>query len=700
MTDDEIITEAKERLKQCIDWEAYFRTNFRADVRMDAADSINNYAWPQTLYVPRANVGKPCLTVNKIHQHVLQVTNDARQNKPSVKITPVGNGATFKAAQVREGIVRHIEYISNAQEAYDTATNDQVVGGIGWWRLVTDYASDEGFEQEIYIRRVADSMSCYLDPDIKEFDGSDARYGFLFKDMPKDEFYKMYPDFEGKVDDSAALGNSENEYNWFARPHENHVRVVEYYCRNEIQDKLHLLADGKMVHESEAKKSGMLKHLKANDEIVQSREVMRHEIKWFLFATDQIIETRDWKGKYIPLVRVIGEEFVCDGVLDRKGLVRGMIDSQRMYNVMNSAAVEHVGGQTKTNWLVSKEAIEGLEQYWDDNNVKTFSVLHWNSLDDAGQPTIPAPERIAPPEYAPGYQQALTQAANDMMSVSGQYEASFGQAGNERSGKAINERVRNGANSTYHFINNLAIAIEYTGRIILDLIPYIYDTKRTLRILGEDGTKTTVMLDPDLAQSHQDMPPGKDPESFTPQEVAAAINPSVGTYDVEASVGPNYGTRRQETFNAISQILMQNESLTPILGGILLRAGDFPLADEAAQRLEEHYNQQADPALQAAQQQLASQHQVMMQQAQEVEQLKSKTMVEQLQKDIDWYKAETDRLKAMAEIDPAALMPIVRQLVSEVLGTPVNPIIAAHTMENSQMIQAANPDPTQPAPQQ
>lgn len=694
MTDEEIITEAKKRLKGAIDWEAYFRTNFRFDKRFDAGDSVNNYMWPDTLYLPRANIGKPCLTTNKVHQHVLQVTNDARQNHPEVKIRPIDGGATFKASEILEGITRHIFYISNADDAIDQATNDMVVGGIGWWRVTTAYASDESFDQDIRLERISDAMSVYLDPDIKQLDGSDAMYGFLFKDMVRDDFNKTYPDFENEVDDSAALGTSENEYNWFARPHENHVRVVEYYRRMEVKDKLHLLADGSLVHESEAKKANVLKEVRAGSQ--KSRDIMRHEVEWLLMAGDHIIDRAPWPGSTVPLVRVVGEENVIDGILDRKGLVRAMIDSARMYNVMNSAAVEYVGGQTKTNWLVSKEATEGLEQYWDDANIKTFSVLFYNALNDAGEQTIPPPERIAPPEYAPGYRDALAQASTDMMGVSGQFEASFGQQSNERSGKAINERVRNGNNSTFHFINNLAVGIRYTGRIILDLIPKVYDTPRVMKILGQDGRMATVALDPAMQQAHSEVP-GMDYESFSPQQIAVAINPQIGKYDVQADVGPSFGTRRMETFNALSSILMQNESLTPIIGDLLFKAADFPMADEIAERMQEHFNSQADPAVQQAQQTLAQQHQVMTAQAQEIEQLKSKALTREMQKEIDWYKAETDRAKVMSSIDPAAFIPIIRQQVSEMLGVPANQLIAAHMMENSQMIQAANPEPQPPA---
>lgn len=684
--DDDILEEAKERFKLCQTYESYFRSNARYDRRFDAQDSTNNFGWPDDLYQSRNNAGQSCLTVNKVHQHVLQVCNDIKQNKPGITIRPVGNGATFKASEILEGICRHIESTSNASDVYESATMDQVVMGYGAWRICTDYVSPDTFDQDIYIRRVP-ALSVFIDPDAKEFDTSDSKYGFVFSDIPREQFEREHPKFKDEVSSSSPLGEEDHDdYNWHDRDtNHKHVRIVEYYRKVEKKDKLHLLPDGSLVRESDAKDADLLDELRANS--VQSRPVLRDEVEWFLICCNQIIDRNDFASKYIPLIKIVGEETVIDAVMDRKGLIRAMIDSQRMYNVMSSAAVSYVSGQTKTPWLISAEAIEGYETLWKAANTSTAAYLPWNSYDDAGQREVPPPQRTEPPVYAPAYQQALAQAQADMQGVSGQFEAQFGMESNERSGKAINERVKNGNNATYHFINNLAVGIRHTGRIVLDMIPRIFDRPgRVLKILGQDGKATTVALDPDMQQAHQQAP-GMDPESFSPDQAAAVLNPNVGTYDVIADVGPNYGTRRMETFNAISQILMQNESLTPVIGDLLFRIADFPMADELANRMQEHFNSQADPQLQAAQQHLAAQHQVMMNQQHEIDQLKSKILIEQQQKDIDVEKVLNERFKIVAAADPELAKILIRHMGSTALGTDVRPLVHAQAIEHTVMQQ-------------
>ncbi|UIY28711.1 hypothetical protein LZK73_18445 [Neorhizobium galegae] len=333
--DDKIVTEAKERFTRCQDWESDPRLKFIEDLKFANGDPDNGWQWDATITTNRINDGKPCLTINKTRQHNLIITNDAKQNKPGVNIKPVGDGASYEAAQVFEGVVRHIEYQSNAEQAYDTASMFQVQGGIGYWRVVTDYVSDDSFDQEIYIRRVKNPLSVYLDPDISEADGSDARFGFVFEDVPTDLFKKEYPE-EADFVSNTTFGM---EGVWAGK---DTVRICEYYRKTNKKDTLWAMTipegfegAGQQVI---ARESQMTEEQKALLELVRkaetttSRDVVTDEIMWHKIAGDRIVDRRPWPGKYIPIVRAVGEETIIEGKLDRKGHTRGMKDAQRMYN--------------------------------------------------------------------------------------------------------------------------------------------------------------------------------------------------------------------------------------------------------------------------------------------------------------------------------------------------------------------------------
>lgn len=190
MNKEEIIHEAKERLEAALNWESHARRLALEDYRFCHADADNLYQWDAVIRQRRELDQRPMLTINKARQHVLQVINDARQHKTQIRINPTGDGATYESAQIMEDLVRHIEYQSQAQDAYINGATFQVTCGIGYWRVITDYIDDKSFDQEIYIRRIKDPMTVVLDPDIMELDGSDARYAFVYEDVPKDLFDK------------------------------------------------------------------------------------------------------------------------------------------------------------------------------------------------------------------------------------------------------------------------------------------------------------------------------------------------------------------------------------------------------------------------------------------------------------------------------------------------------------------------------
>lgn len=677
--DDKIIAEAERRFEQCENWESRARKLFVEDIKFSNADSDNGYQWPGDIRRNREIDERPCLTINKTHQHNLQIINDAKQNKPRATVRPVGNGATYEASQVFEGIFRHIEYISNATVAYDTATSFQVQGGIGYWRVVTDYLGNDNFDQEIFIRRIKDPLTVYLDPDINEVDGSDARFGFIFDDMPLDEFRQAYPEYRD-MGGADALGNSSG---WIDK---DHVRIAEYYRRTENKDQLISFTDPRTGQPTQFKRGDI--PAEWIDAVIDNpstriREIKTWKVEWFLIIGNEIAERRDWAGQYIPIVRIIGEETIINGELDRKGHTRCMRDPQRIYNYWSSSAVEHVALQSKTPFIAAAAAIENLEEYWKTANTVNHSVLPYNAVDDEGN-LLPAPARAQPPVMATAYVEGMKIAQQELSMVSGQYDAMFGQKSNETSGVAIQERQRKGDNATYHFIDNLAIGIRFTGKILIDLIPKIYDTPRVLRIIGEDGEESHVQLDPKAAQAYQKQ------AMQQKAEVEAIFNPSVGRYDVEADIGPAYATRRQEAFNAISQILTSAPNLVNLIGDILFKAADFPMAGEIAERMErmvppEAKGEGVPPAVQQLQQQLTHTQQQMSDMAQELGEERLRLKAKDAQKEIDVYDAITKRMAILIkeQVSPRDIAMMVHDFMKEEHRASLAPV---DKMEDENML--------------
>lgn len=678
-TEDDIVAEARKRLRAAMDWESDFRGRAVEDWRFGVGDSDNLWQWDSTLARVRSIAGDPTLTINKTRVHCLQIINDAKQHKVSIKISPTGDEATFEGAQVLAGIVRHIEYASNAPDVYDGAVAHQVFSGMGYWRVITRYVDDESFDQELRIVPVRDPFSVYLDPDIAEVDGSDARYGFVWRDFPRDEFDRMYPDLKNDVHNDPLLELTPG------RVAEKHVRVVEYYRRNPRKDQLIALEDGTVTHASKQPRE-IVAALKKR-EGVQIRPVTIDEVEWFKIAGGHVVEKSTWPSKYIPLVRVPGQEWIIDGEYDCAGHVRALKDAQRMYNYWSSAALKAVALQPISPFIGEMAAFDGLETYWNQANSASLAWLPFNGRDGEGQ-QVSAPQRQAPPVMPQAFLDGLKISSDDMQLVTGQFEAQMGQPSNERSGVAIQARQRRGDNATYHFIDSLASAIRYTGRILIDMIPKVYDTRRVHEIMEEDGTQNSVVLDPDAPQELQQT---ENPDGDT----QTIFNPSFARYAVQADVGPNFGTRRQEAFSALTQIIQADPSILSVAGDLIMKVADFPMADELAERLANMVPPQAtgkvNPQVEAAQQQIQHLQGLLSKVMNELADRSAETKGAADKHAIEEYRAETDRMHALKDIDPDALKAVIRAAVTDALGTQLPNLQQQLGLQDTQTAPAAPP---------
>ena len=650
LSGDPIIREALDRFNLCAEWESSWRARFIEDVKFRHGDSDNGYQWPNAIKRARDVDQRPGLTMNVIRQHNLQIVNEGKRRKSEIKIIGLGNGATSESARVIQTIVRHILYQSDAQSAFSVAREFQVDGGLGWWRVVTDYTGPDTFDQDIYILPVNDPLAVYADPDAQQRDLSDMNYALVFDNIPKDQFKKAFPKYEGVVG-TEPLGVSTVGDAWIT---EDHVRVAEYFRRVPKRHKLISFMDEATGQRKTVRDSALPPEVLdavLSHRLTKWREVFAPVVEWRLIAGEQVIDETDWMGDTIPLVRIIGEETTVGGVLDRKGHTRAMKDAQRMYNYNASSQVEHVALQSKTPWVTPVKAIEGHESIWNTANTVNHSVLPYNHKDDdasAEEPPIPPPSRQEPPQSSPAYQAGMDTAFNQMMMTSGQWQNQMGMMGNERTGKAISERQEQSDTAVYHFYDNYAQGLRRTGKVIIELLPKVYDTRRVKRMLADDGVELEVELDPAarLAYFQQLNHQG--------EVIKRVLNPTIGLYDVAPDVGPAFGSQMQETADALTVILTQAPALTGIIGDLLLASLPFEKAQEAAQRLKrmvpplalgkgpsqiEQQLQQQVTSLQAA---LAK---VLERQGKDSLKLVGKNEM----RDIDVFKAITERAKVMLD---------------------------------------------------
>lgn len=680
LTGDPVVEEARKQFNRCAEWESTWRKKFIDDLKFSNADSENGYQWPDDIRRTRDLNDRPCLTLNLLHQHNLIISNTARQNKQSVRVLGVGNGATQESANMVKNLIRHVERISHAQHnCYTPARNFQISGGLGWWRIITDYESNDSFDQEIFIIPVADPLSVYMDPDIQNSDGSDAKFAFVFDFLPDDQIRKLVPDWTSDGPPKTPMGIAMGESFWIEK---DHTMVAEWFRKVPKKDQLVsfvVRGERKVIRASKMPEN--LKDRIFDDPQTLVRDIIDQKVEWNLLVGEKIVDTIEWPGKYIPLIRCVGEEYVIEGIMDRKGHTRSMADAQRMYNYNASGQVEFGALQSKTPWLAAAKAIEEHEVMWNSANTENHAVLVWNHLDaeSGADVPIPPPQRIDPPQLSPLFEQGMATAMNQMMMVSGQYPNQLGMEGNERTGAAIQKRQDQGDTATFHFQDNYAEALKFTYRQIIDLFPHVYDTKRVKHIEADDGQDMEVVLDPGAQQAFLQ-------ELNQNNEVAKRIfNPMLGRYEIAEDVGPAVATSREDTVEALTLVLTQAPGLTGIIGDILLRNMPFEDAQEAALRLKRMVPQQAlgegpTQSEQQLQQQVGQLTTTLAKAMQRHGKDALKLVGKDQMRDIDVYKAETDRIKAITakEMDSSSLQEMVHQLVGDALATHLTPILEAN----------------------
>lgn len=537
------------------------------DDRRAALDDIKFRAgeqWPAEIVAQREKDKRPCLTVDKLNQYIRQIVNDGRQNRPSIKVSPVDSKADVATAEIMAGIIKHIESRSNADAAYDTALDSSATGGFGYFTVTTEYSGEETFDQDICIKRVRNPLTIIIDPESVEADASDMKFAFVMETMTKDEFEKKYPN---KL--PADFNTNEKYEGWYG----DEVRVARYWEVVEEDRTLYQMVDGTVISKArydELKDGGLVEI----DSMVKAvRNIPVRKVKHSLVSgAEYLEEPQEWPGKYIPICVVWGNEIDIEGKVTHSGIIRPAKDAQRLYNYSRSAFAERVALTPKAPWLAAEGQVEDYEDEWNTANTASHSVLRYVPTSLNGQP-VPPPQRVNPTDVPVGFQQDMQISEHDIQGAIGMYAASLGAPSNERSGKAIMARQREGDTGTFHYHDNLNRAIRHCGRIIVDLIPKIYDSKRVVRIMGYDGTMSEASLDPGL------------PTASQKQGLQMMYNPGVGTYDVTITSGPSYNTLRQEATESMVTMIQAHPELMNVIGDLMVKNMDWPGAEEISKRL-------------------------------------------------------------------------------------------------------------------
>lgn len=612
-----LIELALERFKRVSEIDQAWREASIEDVKFSALLE----QWPAALKTKREAKGKPCLVMDHMNQSIMQICNQYRQQRPAINVNPVGDESDVDTAEILQGIVRHIEVVSDAEIPRDTAFEQMVRGGYGVYRVITEKV---GEQQEIKIKRIRNQFSVYIDYAAQEPDYSDARWAFITEDVPLKEYKALYGEstlaktYVGNDNKLVSAGNL--PASWVSD--QEGVRIAEYF-------------------------------VKESDKWI-----------WHKINAVEVLETTDWVGKYLPIIAVLGHDLDVDGKRHLSGMVRNGKDPQRMVNYFFSKATETVALANAAPFVAAAGQVEDYAQDWSNANTGDVVVLKYKPL-DVGGGAVPPPQRetAEPPIQAMSVMAQM--ATENLKAAIGLYDPSLGKNKSDQSGSAIQKLQAQGDQSTLNYIDNAARSTRYEGRVLIDLIPRIYNTARVQRIIKPDGSAEMVVI-------HNGADQAGDAQALLSEKIKKIYDIGTGTYDIAVSVEQSYQTKRKEAVATQLDLMkiLPPEMVANVID-IPVRNMDIPGGKELADRLQRMIppqilgGDQGDPKMQVQQmqgqmQQLAQQHQQMQQALEAAHQIIQTKQVEQQGKvEIAKFESQTkmsiEQMKIEAQITIAEI---------------------------------------------
>lgn len=566
-SDEKILQRARKRMDMAIAAESDNRKEALEDRKMKAGDQ-----WPADIMADRMQDRRPCITINKLKTFVHQITNDQRQNRPSIHVSPIGDKGDPEAAKMFAGMIRFIERESHAEDAYDTAFDDAVTSGFGYFRLLTEFESPDTFDQVLKVMRIRNPFTVYLDTQHQEPDGSDSKWGFISEMIPRSEFTDRWPDADPCPWDKAGIG--ETLKNWMTQ---DELRVAEYFEIEFKKKRLVALDNGFTGLYDECSDEVKADIKSGKIEIVREREADHPKCMWYRLTAVEVLEEKEWVGQWLPIFKVIGDEIDVEGKVKLSGIVRDAKSPQQMYNYWSTLLTEMIALVPKSPYLGAEGQFEGHEAKWLQANNKSFPYLEYKPTDLEGKP-VPPPQRQPVQGVPAGIQQALQNAAQDMMAVTGiRFDSTLSERMHDESGAALDALAQRGDLTNFHYIDNLSRTLRHLGRCLIDAIPKVYDTKRAMTILREDGKEEKVMLDPKAIPNQTT----KDSKGKT----LSIFNPNIGKFGVTTTIGKSFATKRIEASSRMIEFAKAMPQFGEAFADLIAKNQDWPGSTELTARL-------------------------------------------------------------------------------------------------------------------
>lgn len=549
---DSFLLEIQRNFRESVGAEQDMRDSGVKSMRMVDGDQ-----WYAEDKEERKESGDHCQEINLLRKIVKQVSSNMRQNMPRYEVLPVQN-AGYDESQVMEEMIRYVERISNADDAYQTASSQQLSSGVGYWWITFEPSRWEPNSKEIKITRISNRFTVYLDQNANTYTYEDGKYAFITEMLTKKEYEEEYPS-AAPIDFENALGDYYRDWH-----EDKKIRVAIYFYKEKKMvtqvRALHQLTGETMVinladeevTEGALKRQGFI--------ILESEEKEVDKIMWTKVSGAEVLEeAREFPGDYIPIVPVFGYEENLEGERVYRALTYDAESSQESYNYSMSAMLQRTALEPKPKYVGTATQFEDNPDEWANMNRNNNAAIAYKPDPEAPGP----PQRQFPPQISPALIQQAAQAASDIHSTLGVGLASFGLATRERTGAAIEAQKKSSDVTVYEFFSNFMKSMQFSGRILLSMIPKVYDNERVIRIYGDDNELLDLQINTTVLN----------PVTL---EVEEYNDLSKGRYDYMPVSSIGHLTKRLEMKQALLDIMTIAPELRQAFVESFVEVSDFP----------------------------------------------------------------------------------------------------------------------------
>lgn len=590
------IYEAQQNVKNALSATSTWRQNAKQDYEF-----MQGKQWDDADIKKMREAGRPAITINRIRPVINLLCGYASQNETEPDFLPRSE-EDDRVSRVAKGITKYCLDRANYQRNKGKCFRDKIICGLAnyWVHYEFDYAKLDG---EIRIDRVS-PFDVFVDPECSQEDLSDAQYIGRYSWESPSKLKQVYPDKAVEIDtlshkfddtelETGSFETVNGEALWYSDKYRK-VRVVQYWYKEYKTKRIFMTQNG-VVDEDNPLYVVLMAMGKEPTSIPDT------QIRYATFSDNVLLEEGEspYKHNKFPLVRdycyYTGE--LVDDEREPAGVVRDIKDAQRETNKNRSQRMHVVNQQTL-----------GVK-YWQGPVTEQFK----NTVKKYG--TTPGANIYMPPgvtftDGTPAMDSAINmnleqQSSNDFYAISGITPESLSGSVGNMSGKAIDLRQ---SVTTVQTAGIFAQTKEAELQIVKllwgeknapGLIPQFYNQEKAMRILGDDGQKEFIQIQPGMNQPMQEQTmldamgqPVLDAEGNPVKKVLYDL--SAFDFDIVISTSQASATARRAN---LYQLLEAKKSGVDIPIDIILDFMDFPEKEAVKKRMQEAGEKPALPEL-------------------------------------------------------------------------------------------------------